>query len=89
MAEHLREEHTPYSPQIIRDMTQVEFLWQGKAISCMKSFGTLRCQLCMEEKLAILRASWQQPDLLLNTASELDEGCKHRTRFHRLCRCAD
>jgi hypothetical protein len=41
----------------------------------MKSFGTLRCQLCMEEKLAILHASSQQPDLLLNSLNEIDEGC--------------
>ena len=77
MATHLRENSIQYSPQTIRENTKVEFLWQGNAISCMKSFGVLRCQLCMAEKLAIRRASWQQPALLLNRASELDEGCKH------------
>ena len=89
MAEHLKEEEIQYSPQIIRDRTEVEILWQGKAISCMKTFGVLRCQLCMEEKLAILRAHWEQPELLLNSIIEVEESCKHRTRFHRLLRCAD
>ena len=54
----------------------------------MKTFGTLRCQLSMEEKLAILRAHWEQRELLLNSIVEVDEGCKHRAKFHRLRRCA-
>ena len=89
MANHLREEQHQYSPSNIRERIKVEFLWQGNAISCMKSFGTLRCQLCMEEKLAILRANWEQPNLLMNSVNEIDEGCKHRCRFHRLCKSAD
>ena len=89
MAEHLREANVPYSPQRVKSMTRVEILWHGSAIRCMKTFGTLRCQLCMEEKLATLRAHWQQPELLLNSIVEVDKGCKHRARFHRLSRCAD
>ena len=89
MAEHLKEANEPYSPQRIKGSIKVEILWHGNAIGCMKTFGTLRCRLCMEEKLAILRANWQQPQSLMNSIVEVNEGCKHRTRFHRLRRCAD
>ena len=41
---------TPLLPYV---STQV--IWQGNVISCNKSFATLRCTLCMQERLDILK----------------------------------
>jgi len=61
----------------------MKILWQGDAISCMKSFGTLKCSLCMRERLEILKKSQKEQDKLINTCGEIYGACRHKTRFHR------
>ena len=85
-ADHIGEDETP-SRGLIRPMFTNEILWQGDPVSCTKSFGTLNCTLCMQEKLAILKATKaRHPDsgepLLMNSKQEIYGGCPHRTRFH-------
>ena len=38
-------------------MVEVDILWQGGAISCMKTFGTYSWRLSMQEQLEIYKAS--------------------------------
>jgi hypothetical protein len=45
-AQHCKKEVKPTSNEI-RKMMKVKIVWQGNAISCMKSFGKLNCSLCM------------------------------------------
>ena len=70
----------------VRKVLDVEFLWQGKPISCMKTFGKNTCSLCMRERCCILDACNENPKKLINSKSEIYGGCRHRTRFHRLVR---
>ncbi len=35
----------------LHKMMKVKIVWQGNAISCMKSFGKLNCSLCMRERI--------------------------------------
>ena len=39
----------------VRKHMSVEILWKGNPITCMKTYGTNRCVLCMEERVAILK----------------------------------
>ena len=40
-----------------------------------------RCNLCLEEKIYILK--YKYPDKLLNKRSELIARCRHKTKFKR------
>ena len=88
--EHLRKtgvtECCPGPPEI-RASLDMEILWQGTALKCMRSFGRLNCQLCMEEKMRILSASRNPSIKLINSRSEIHEPCRHKASFHRL-RCS-
>jgi hypothetical protein len=62
----------------------VDILWKGNPITCMKTYGTNYCILCMEERCANLEQWKKDKNKLINNRSELYGGCRHRTRFHRL-----
>jgi hypothetical protein len=48
-ANHCKKEAKPTSDELHK-MMKVKIIWQGNAISCMKSFGKLSCSLvCMRE----------------------------------------
>ena len=39
----------------VRDLVKMSILWEGNPISCNKSFGKISCQLCMNERIEILK----------------------------------
>ena len=67
----------------VRELIEVEILWQGSPIKCMRSFGKKTCRLCMEEKLEILKRNKKNPALLINSKGEVYGACRHKTKFHR------
>ena len=69
----------------VREMVEMEILWQGDAIGCMKSFGQLHCNLCMMERIEILKISRKEPEKLIKSKSEIYGACKHKTKFHKYC----
>ena len=75
----------------VRDLVEVEVLWKGNAISCGKSYGKLNCQLCMNERIAILENIREgkrlNRDISINSNSEIYGSCRHRPRFHRYTCC--
>ena len=66
----------------IRPLLKVKVLWQGNAISLIKSFHTHRCVLCMKERLEILRRS-DKHSPLINSRTEIYGACRHKAKFHR------
>ena len=66
-----------------RTMMEVSIEWQGKAISCNKSFGKMNCSLCMKERLIILQLSKKDPASIINSSNEFYGACRHKPRFHR------
>ena len=66
-----------------REMVEMEILWQGEIIGCMKSFKQLNFWLCMQERLEILKMAKKEPKKLINSRSEIYGGCQHNTKFHR------
>ena len=76
---------------LIRTMVKHEIIWQGNPIACSKSFGGLRCSLCMRERQEIYKANKHEKDKLMNSGTEIYGACRHNPTFHRysLNRCQD
>ena len=83
-ARHFKKGTKPTSKQI-RDIMDIDVIWKGNPISCVKSFGKVNCSLCMKERLAILRASRNEDEKkkMINANSELYGACRHKPKFHR------
>ena len=73
----------------VRNITEIEILWQGKPISSIKTFKKLNCSLCTRERIEIYNAIKQDKknntNFLINSSSELYGACRHIPRFHRYC----
>ena len=89
--EHAREDKDPtrlVTTGDIRKNVRMEVLWQGKIISCMKTFGKLSCKLCMQERIEIhkeLELEKSRPmRKLINSGAEIYGACRHIPKFHRL-----
>ena len=67
----------------VKDKMKVELMWQGEAISCMKTFKKVCCKLCMMERVFILKAEKEDAANLINVNEELFGACKHNPHFHR------
>jgi len=72
----------------IRKLLEYKVLWQANPISCVKTFGTLECSLCMRERIEILHIINQEKDggsqwKIINTNNEIFGACRHKTKFHR------
>ncbi len=81
-AHHCKKEVKPTSNELHK-MMKVKIVWQGNAISCMKSFGKLNCSLCMQERIEILCTIHQEEWKIINHCNEIYGACRHKTRFHR------
>ena len=87
---HMLQNFDEVPPSLQRSHISNEILWQAKnPISAMKTFGTHHCTLCNRERLAILKASKQSPDLLINSCNEIFGACRHKAKFHRYIRKDD
>jgi hypothetical protein len=67
----------------LHKMMKVKIVWQGNAISCMKSFGKLNCSLCMQEMIKILCTICQEEWRIINHCNKIYGACQHKMRFHR------
>ena len=63
---------------------KIEVIWQGNPIQCTKTFKTHACQLCMKERISILRHIHKDPTSMINRRNEIYGTCRHNARFHRL-----
>ena len=63
---------------LARAMVKLRILWQGDPISCMKTFGTNKCTLCMKERTSILNQSRKDHKMMVNSRSEIYGACRHR-----------
>ena len=55
-----------------------EIKWNIAAYASPYKRGSRRCDLCLTEKLKIMR---EDPALLLNKRSELVSKCRHKNKF--------
>ena len=71
------------SARLIKNCTRHSVLWQGKALSAVKTFGTLNCKLCSKERLETFKRAQFKPGTLTNRRKDFHEACKHKPSFHR------
>jgi hypothetical protein len=69
-AHHCKKVGKPTSDELPK-MMKVKIVWQGNAISCMKSFGKLNCSLCMRERIEILCTIHQEEWKIINHCTEV------------------
>ena len=73
----------------VRDIANVEIIWQGKPISSIKTFKTLNCSSCTRERLEIYKAmkldKKNKSNFLIDSLNELCGGCRHNPKFHGHC----
>jgi hypothetical protein len=63
--------------------------WKGNPFGVMKTFRTYSCQLCVNEKVDILRCSDAgEKGKVMNSRLKWDEACPHVAHFHRFTFCA-
>ena len=57
---------------------------QLNPIGAMKTFTKPNCNLCMEERLTILKNLRDKLFTIMNNNSEIYGACRHKTFFHRV-----
>lgn len=81
---HFPDSHIEITLDMVRQMKEIDILWQGNPISCMKSFKKRAYCLCMTEHLLILKTSrGKDAKKLINSNNEIYGGCHHIPKFHR------
>jgi hypothetical protein len=80
---HQKQRTTKLNVREAPTKVKVSILWQGNPISCNKSFGKMNCFLCMKERILILKHLRENPDIIINSNSEIYRACRHKLKFHR------
>ena len=62
---------------------------QLNLIGEMKTITKPNCNLCMEERLTILKKLRDKRVTIMNKNSEIYGACRHKTTFHRFCLSTD
>ena len=58
-------------------------------IGAMKTFTKPNCNLCMQDRLTILKMIHDKHVTVMNKNSEIYGACRHKTCFHRFCLSTD
>ena len=58
---------------------------QLKPIGAMNTFRKTNCNLCMEERLTILKNLREKRVTIMNENLEIYGACRHKTTFRRFC----
>ena len=87
-SKHLLDTNSDPTPKNQRVMMKFEIMDELEPISAMKSFKKLECKLCMKERLAILKASFEG-DKIMNSRLEIYGGCRHKKKFHNFLTSTD
>ena len=73
----------------VRNIADVETVWQGNPMSNVKTFRSLNCDLCTKERLEIHKAmksdKKNNSQSLIDSMNELCGGCRHKPKFHGCC----
>jgi len=58
-------------------------VYQGNPLSTVRSFGTSKCRICMQERIEFLKCSFDPSVKMMNSRSEIHSMCLHKPEFHR------
>ena len=73
----------------LRKCMTFKILDQLNLIGVMKTFTKPNCNLCMQERLTILKKLRDKRITVMNNNSEIYGACRHKTTLHRFCLCTD
>ena len=73
-----------YHIKHLRSMCDYHMLYEGKALSAVKLFGTKKYKICMMEKLNIWEYKNRNVSLCLNQRKDIYGECVYRHYFHQL-----
>ena len=62
---------------------------QINPIGEMKTFTKPNCNICMEERLTILKKLRDKRVTIMNKNSEIYGACQHKMTFHQFCLSTD
>eukprot|EP00957_Ditylum_brightwellii_P157858 12015570-Ditylum_brightwellii.AAC.2 len=71
------------TPKQLGHNLELNILWEGNALTCVKMFQTVKYRLCTDEQLHILYRTFNKELKLINRGSENYGACRHKTKFHR------
>ena len=85
------EQHfnTTTSRTDLRKYMPFKVVKQLSPIGEMKTFTKPNCNLCMEERLTILKKLRDKRVTIMNKNSEIYGACRHKTCFHIFCLSTD
>ena len=85
------EQHfnTTKSRTDIRKYITFKVVNQINPIGSMKTFTKPNCNLCMEERLTILKNPRKKRVTVMNKNLEIYRAYRHKTTFHRFCLSTD
>ena len=75
--------HTTTSRTDLRKYTAFKVVKQLSPVDAIKTFTKPNCNLCMEERLTILKKLREKRVTIMNKNSEIYGACRHKTCFHR------
>ena len=73
----------------VRKFMTFKVLKQLNPIGAMKIFTTPNCNLCMQERLTIMKKLRDKHVILMNKNSEIYGACRHKTTFRWFCLSTD
>ena len=73
----------------IRKCITFKVLKQLNPIGVMKRFTKPYCNLCMQERLTILKKLRNKRVMVMNKNSEIYGACRNKNTFHRFCLSTD
>ena len=89
-AAHFKQNfNTNTSHTDLRKYMTFKVVKQLNPIGAMKTFTKPNCNLCMEERLTILKKLHDRSVTIMNKNSEIYVACQHKTTFHRFCVSTD
>ena len=73
----------------LREYLTCKVVKQPNPISAMKTLTKPNFNICMEERLTILKKLCGKRVTIMNKNSETYGACRHKTTFHRFCLSTD
>ena len=81
--------NTATSRTDIRKYMTFKLVKQINPIGAMKTFTKPNCNLCIQERLTILKNLRDKCVTVMNKNSEIYGACRHKTTFHQFCLSTD
>ena len=81
--------NSPTSRTELRKCMTFKVLKHLNPINAMKTFTKPNCNLCMQERLTILKMICDKRVTVMHKNSKIYGACRHKTCFHRFCLSTD